>query len=115
MADEKQRTQPTSENQAQRRAALAISSPGQEEGDHGMSPEQSTVCRTAALKFKTSWFTIGMFCEHAKVLGTDCLPVFDELVSIGCIRKPHNDGGAEFYQVVPELAMRAVMMTMPRI
>jgi len=100
---------PTAEQEAERRAALALSTPTNMTGTHGLNELQLQHVRHAAQKFKTGWFTIGMFCDATKMQAVDCTKVFAELHAAGAIRKPVNDGGGEYYQVIPEMALRTIM------
>ncbi len=52
--------------------------------------------------FGDTWFTVSMFCLGKS--GTEarqCAEEFSELHMCGCLRKPVNDGGQEYFQVMP--------------
>lgn len=75
--------------------------------DMGMDAAQSAVVDAAVRKFGSTWFTVGMFCEHTDAHASDCLPVFRSLVDIGVLRCPLNDGGCFQYEIIPEMVRRA--------
>lgn len=97
------------DKEAQMRAAAALSTPQNMTGTHGLTETQLIHVRAAATKFKTGWFTIGNFCDATNLPADGCLAMFKELHELGAVRKPENDGGCEFYQVVPEMALRTIM------
>jgi len=110
-ADEQSTTRstPDAEKEAQMRAAAAMSTPSNMTGTHGLNEVQLTHIRSAATKFKTGWFTIGNFCDATNLPADGCLSMFEDLHKLGAVRKPDNDGGCCFYQVVPEMALRTIM------
>jgi len=97
------------DKEAQVRAALAMSTPSNMTGTHGLDEVQLTHVRSAATKFKTGWFTIGNFCDATNLPADGCYAMFEALHKLGAVRKPVNDGGCCFYQVVPEMALRTIM------
>jgi len=71
-------------------------------GDNGLSEEQEWFLKLAVDAFEDTQFTVTMFCKAAAGADADrCLEVFSHLHACGCLRKPHNDGGQEYYQVMP--------------
>lgn len=71
-------------------------------GDHGLSEEQEWFLKAATDGFGDGLFTVTMFCQAVSGADADrCLEVFKHLHACGCIRKPDNDGGQEYYQVMP--------------
>jgi len=52
--------------------------------------------------FEDSWFTVSMYCLGYKgAKADDCVEHLIALHHCGCVRKPVNDGGQEYYQVMP--------------
>lgn len=52
--------------------------------------------------FEDSWFTVSMYCLGYKgAEARECAGMLDELHKCGCVRKPINDGGQEYFQVMP--------------
>jgi len=47
-------------------------------------------------------FQIGAFCQRTGEAAGDCFDTFAELVDLGVLRCPVNDGGCKLYQLIPE-------------
>jgi len=52
--------------------------------------------------FGDTWFTVSMFCLGRQgTSAADCVHELEMLHACGCVRKPVNDGGQEYFQVMP--------------
>lgn len=52
--------------------------------------------------FGDTWFTVSMYCVgYQGAIASECVSNLKTLHACGCVRKPVNDGGQEYYQVMP--------------
>jgi len=52
--------------------------------------------------FGDTWFTVSMYCLGRQgAAAADCVKMLQILHACGCVRKPVNDGGQEYFQVMP--------------
>lgn len=70
---------------------------------YGMTAAQAETVEQIAGRLGTQPFSIGQFCNVTGRKAADCTSVFAELVALGALRCPVNDGGCQLYQLVPDL------------
>jgi len=71
-------------------------------GPRGLAlPLELTLDHCVAL-FGDTWFTVSMFCLGRRgTVASECIEELGILHGCGCLRKPVNDGGQEYFQVMP--------------
>jgi len=75
---------------------------GPKVGARGLVDELEATLDACVELFGDTWFTVGMYCVGRQgVDAQDCVSDFMALHACGCLRKPVNDGGQEYYQVMP--------------
>lgn len=70
-------------------------------GKHGLTPAQEDCLNNCVSAFGDTWFTVSMYCLAFSAQTEDCLKNLAHMHACGCVRKPVNDGGQEYYQVMP--------------
>jgi len=71
-------------------------------GERGLVAELEATLDACVDLFGDTWFTVGMYCVGRQGADAeDCVDAFRSLHACGCLRKPVNDGGQEYYQVMP--------------
>jgi len=74
---------------------------------YGMNAEQDAVVKKIQQTVRSSPFSIGAFCQASGGDADHCLEVFPQLVDLGVLRCPVNDGGCSLFQLVPEFTPAA--------
>ncbi len=71
-------------------------------GPRGLAiPLEETLDHCVAL-FGDTWFTVSMYCLGRQGASAEtCVGDLNILHACGCVRKPINDGGQEYFQVMP--------------
>ena len=70
-------------------------------GTHGLQANEEIVLQQCVELFGNTWFTVSMLCLATARSADDCIEVLTHLHRCGCIRKPVNDGGQEYFEVMP--------------
>jgi len=73
-----------------------------ETGQRGLPMNlEDTLDRCVEL-FGDTWFTVSMYCLGRQgANAAECVKELAILHGCGCVRKPVNDGGQEYFQVMP--------------
>jgi len=71
-------------------------------GPRGLALDLEGVLDHCVELFGDTWFTVSMYCLGRQGAGAaDCVRDLAILHACGCLRKPVNDGGQEYFQVMP--------------
>jgi len=71
-------------------------------GPRGLALNLEGTLEHCVALFGDTWFTVSMFCLGRQgTAAADCVRELATLHSCGCLRKPVNDGGQEYFQVMP--------------
>jgi len=71
-------------------------------GPHGLDMRLEQLLDDCVELFTETWFTVSMLCLGRKgSVAADCVRDLNILHVCGCVRKPVNDGGQEYFQVMP--------------
>jgi len=71
-------------------------------GARGLELHLEDLLDRAVELFGESWFTVSMYClGYQGAKADDCVRDLATLHACGCVRKPDNDGGQEYFQVIP--------------
>jgi len=72
-------------------------------GPHGLTEAQEAMLNLCLALFGSTWFTVSMLCLGGGGEAIKCIETLAHLHLCGCIRKPVNDGGQEYYEVMPSI------------
>ncbi len=71
-------------------------------GPRGLDSDLEDMLDNCVELFGDTWFTVSMFCLGRQgATAQDCIRGMKILHGCGCLRKPVNDGGQEYFQVMP--------------
>jgi len=71
-------------------------------GPRGLSLKLEDTLDHCVALFGDTWFTVSMFCLGRQGTSAEnCVHQLETLHHCGCLRKPVNDGGQEYFQVMP--------------
>jgi len=71
-------------------------------GPRGLTLDLEDMLDACVELFGSTWFTVSMYCQGRQgVDAADCLNKLTVLHACGCVRKPVNDGGQEYFEVMP--------------
>jgi len=71
---------------------------------YGMSKAQYATVQKVQGSIGEGPFSIGAFCQRTGDKASGCIEIFAELVELGVLRCPVNDGGCNLFQLVPEFS-----------
>ncbi len=71
---------------------------------YGMNAEQWAVTQAIKQSVRGGPFSIGAFCQTGGGNPDRCVVIFPQLVELGVLRCPVNDGGCNLFQLVPEFS-----------
>ncbi len=76
----------------------------QKTGPRGLALNLEDTLDACVDLFGDTWFTVSMYClGRQEVAAADCVRELATLHACGCVRKPVNDGGQEYFQVMPHI------------
>jgi len=71
-------------------------------GPHGLEMRLEDTLDAAVDMFGDTWFTVSMYCIGRQgASAAECVKDLNTLHACGCVRKPDNDGGQQYFQVIP--------------
>jgi len=71
-------------------------------GPRGLAHDLEDMLDACVELFGDTWFTVSMYCLGRQgAAAAECVDDLHALHACGCVRKPINDGGQEYYQVMP--------------
>jgi len=71
-------------------------------GSRGLAMNLEDMLDACVELFGDTWFTVSMYCLGRQgALASDCVKDLNILHDCGCVRKPVNDGGQQYFQVMP--------------
>lgn len=70
-------------------------------GLNGLVAEQEECLAKCVKRYGDTCFTVSMYCLATGSDATKVLAMLKHIHACGCVRKPDNDGGQEYYQVMP--------------
>jgi len=74
----------------------------QKTGPRGLAHNLEDTLDHCVALFGDTWFTVSMFCLGLQgAAAAECVKDLATLHACGCVRKPVNDGGQEYFQVMP--------------
>lgn len=72
-------------------------------GPHGLEADEELCLNQCLELFGSTWFTVSMLCLQTQRESRDCIDKLEHMHKCGCVRKPVNDGGQEYYEVMPSI------------
>lgn len=74
----------------------------QKTGPRGLASHLEDTLDACVELFGDTWFTVSMYCLGRQgAAAAECVKDLATLHDCGCVRKPVNDGGQEYFQVMP--------------